>query len=131
MVPLVKNVLSDFINQVAFVFPDDILIFSCNTEGNNLHIHQFQQHLLKNKLFIKADFDKTDTDKVRSVTEWPNIHFSKYLQQFFWFAKGYPKFMWDHSWVASTLTRLTFLAILFHWTPEADAASILMQPDHS
>lgn len=52
---LVNDVLRDMLNSFMFVYLDNILIFSQNLAEHELHVHQVFQHLLENKLFLKAE----------------------------------------------------------------------------
>lgn len=52
---LVNDILKDFINRCAFVYVDDILIFSKSLAEHEVHVRQILQRLLENKLFVKAE----------------------------------------------------------------------------
>lgn len=43
------------LSQCVYVYLDDILIFSRNTEEHTHYVRQVLQGLLENKLFIKAE----------------------------------------------------------------------------
>lgn len=87
---LVNDVLRDYINVNAFVYLDNILIFSKDLETHKKHVHAILLLLLQNKLFVKAEnceFHTTETTfigfqispgqitmdptKVTAVKEWP------------------------------------------------------------
>lgn len=52
---LVNDVLQDFINPCAFVYLDDILIFSKAVAEHQVHVRQILHHFLENRLFVKAE----------------------------------------------------------------------------
>lgn len=158
---LVNDVLRDFINHFVFVYLDDILIFSKDMSDHISHVRQVLQRLLENKLYVKAEkchFHtkstsflgyiiesgqvRSDPEKIRAVTEWPEPSTRKQLQRFLGFANFYRRFIKDYSRVAAPLTRLTSPAFRFSWTDEArqafeklkelfTSAPILVQPDPS
>ena len=43
------------INKFVFVFLDDILIFSKDTQSHQKHVRKVLQRLLENRLFVKAE----------------------------------------------------------------------------
>lgn len=98
---LMNDVLRDFLNHFTFVYLDNILIFSHTSNKHTLHIHQGQQQLLENGLFVKAEkcefHDRlvtfmeyiiksrqvsADPKKIRAVTKWPSPSTLKQLQWF-------------------------------------------------
>lgn len=56
------------------------------------------------------------------MAEWPKPASLKQRHQFLTFAHFHHRFIRDYSQVTSPLTKLTSLATIFTWTPEADAA---------
>lgn len=76
------------------------------------------------------------------VAEWPEPFFRKPLQRFLGFTDFYRLFIRDYSRIAAPLTKLTFPAVPFRWSPEAvqafallkdrfTSATILVKPDSS
>ncbi|CAJ1057674.1 uncharacterized protein LOC108874699, partial [Xyrichtys novacula] len=158
---LINDVLRDMINKFAFVYLDDILIFSRNLEEHQQHVRLILQRLLENRLFVKPEKCefyassvsflgyiiaqgelRPDPEKVRAVRDWPTPSSRKDLQRFLGFANFYRRFIKNYSKVAVPLTRLTSLKVPFSWTPEADAtfhhlkslfisAPVLKHPDPS
>ena len=87
---LVNDVLGDMINRFVFVYLDDILIFSQDARSHQGLIRKVLQHLLENRLFVKAEKCEfscksttflgyiitagsisMDLEKVRAVEQWP------------------------------------------------------------
>lgn len=87
---LVNDVLRDMLNVFAFVYLDDILIFSPDEETHTHHVRKVLQRLLDNQLCVKAEkceFHKPsvaflgfvltegevqmDPGKVSAVIDWP------------------------------------------------------------
>ena len=156
---LVNDVLGDMINKFVFVYLDDILIFSQDARSHQGHIRKVLQHLLENRLFIKAEkcsFSCTSTtflgyiisaesiamdpEKVRAGEQWPNPTDRKALQRFLGFANFYRHFIGNYSSIAAPLTLLTSTKVRFAWGPEAEeafnilkggftSAPILVHPD--
>lgn len=52
---LVSDVLQDFLNVIAFVYLDDILIFSITPEEHYVHVRTVLQRLPENRLYVKAE----------------------------------------------------------------------------
>ncbi|XP_044217683.1 uncharacterized mitochondrial protein AtMg00860-like [Thunnus albacares] len=149
--------LCDMINRFVFVYLDDILIFSLTQLEHKQHVRQVLQHLLENKLYVKAErFHVSsvsflgyiieqgqvlmDPAKVTAVTEWPKPTNLKQLQRFPSFANFYRRFIKDYGHIAAPLTALNSTSTIFMWSPEAEAtfkdlkscfasAPILIQPD--
>lgn len=156
---LVNDVLRDFINRCAFVYLDDILIFSKTVAEHETHVRQILQRLLENRLFVKSekcDFHvdsvaflgyiiergdlKPDPAKVQTVLTWPEPPNRRQLQRFLGFANFYRRFIRDFSKLALPLTRLTSPKVSFQWDQSAQeaflrlkerfaTAPILCQPD--
>ena len=101
---LVNDVLRDMINRFAFIYLDDILIFSKSPEEHKTYVRLVLQRLLKNRLFVKAEkceFSCTktnflgyvistgnvgmDPEKVKAVEEWPTPTDRRSLQRFLGF----------------------------------------------
>lgn len=127
---LINDILWDMLNKFAFVYLDDILIFSQSKVEHVQHVGLVLQQLLANRLFVKAEKCKFHTSSmsflgfvvaqgqlspdpanVRAVMEWPNPSSRKQLQQFLGFADYYRRFIHDYSKVAAPLTRLTSASV--------------------
>ena len=143
---LVNDVLRDMINRFAFVYLDDILIFSKNPEEHKTHVRLVLQRLLEYRLFVKAEkceFSCTktnflgyvistgnvgmDPEKVKAVEEWPTPTDRRGLQRFLGFANFYRQFIRNYSSVAAPLTRLTSNKLRFEWGPQAEEAFRLLK----
>ena len=138
---LVNDVLRDFLNVFVVVYLDDILVFSKTATEHSRHVRQVLQHLLENRLFIKAEkcvFSSPSVEflghvleegrvranpkKVRAVEEWPGPTDRTQLRRFLGFANFYRRFIKGFSRVAAPLSTLTSTAIPFVWTPKAEEA---------
>ena len=143
---LVNDILLDMINRFAFVYLDDIFIFSTNPEEHKTHVRLVLQRLLENRLFVKAEkceFSCTktnflgyvistgnvgmDPEKVKAVEEWPTPTDHRGLQRFLGFANYYRQFIRNYSSVAAPLTRLTSNKLRFEWGPQAEEAFRLLK----
>jgi len=137
----VNEVLREFLNVFLFVYLDDILIFSPDSESHVNYVRQVLQKLLENQLYVKAEkceflAEKVsflgyiispnqiqmDPTKVSAVSKWPTPDSRKKVQQFLGFANFYRKFIRNFSSVAAPLHVLTSPKFPFKWTPQADIA---------
>lgn len=137
----VNEILREFLNIFVFVYLDDILIFSPDTETHAVHVRQVLQKLLENQLYVKAekcDFHaatvsflgyivtanqiQMDPAKVSAVADWPTLDSRRKVQQFLGFANFYRKFIRSFSSVAAPLHALTSSKVPFQWTPQAEKA---------
>ncbi len=138
---LVNSVLGDMINQFVFVYLDDIQIFSPSLQVHTQHVRRVLQHLLENKLFVKAEkceFHaesvtflghiistrgiKPDPAKVEAVAMWPVPDSRKALQRFLGFANFYRRYIRNFGQIAAPLTALTSTKVIFRWNPDAQVA---------
>lgn len=55
VMPMVNDVLRDFVNRCVFVYLDDILIFSRSLDDHVQQVRCVLQWLLENKLLVKAE----------------------------------------------------------------------------
>ena len=148
-----NDVLRESLNVSVFVYLNDILIFSPDTETHVVHVCQVFQKLLENQLHIKAekcDFHaatvsflgyvvtanqvQMDPAKVSAVAKWPTLDSRKKVQQFLGFANFYRRFIRNFSSVATPLHALTSSKVPFQWTPQClkerfTTAPILTVPD--
>jgi len=100
---------SGICSMLAFVYLDDILVFSKSPQEHVVHVRQVLQRLLKNNLFVKAEkceFHTTtvscldfviyagdirmDSAKTRAVADWPVPVIRRELQCFLGFCQLLP-----------------------------------------
>nr|XP_008302615.1 PREDICTED: uncharacterized protein LOC103374318 [Stegastes partitus] len=158
---LMNNIFPDMINHFVFIYLDDILIFSQNTDKHRQHVRLVLQRLLENRLYVKPEkcefhassvsFQgyviaqgqlRPDPAKIEAVANWPTPGNRKELQRFLGFANFYQRFIRDYSKAAVPLTSLTSTKTSFCWSSEADnafetlkslftSAPVLKHPDPS
>jgi hypothetical protein len=91
---------------------------------------------------IAAGNNEINSDKIRSVVDWPQPTSRVQLNRFLGFAHFYHRFIWCYSTLAFPLSALTSPKVLFTWSPAADqafsdlmhrltTAPILVHPDPS
>ncbi len=138
---LVNDVLRDMLNQLIYVYLDDILIFSHSLQEHVQHVRRVLQRLLENGLYVKAEkcvFHAQsvpflgyivsvegmhmDPDRVQAVVDWPTPDSRKALQRFLGFANFYRRFIRSFSQLATPLTALTSIKTPFRWSSAAEAA---------
>ena len=138
---LINDILRDFLDQFVYVYLDDILIYSPDVETHQRHVKLVLQHLLANKLHVKAEKSefhadtisflgfivapgrvKMDPAKVSAVAKWPTPDSRKKVQQFLGFANFYRRFIRGFSAIAAPLHALTFPQVSFRWFADVDAA---------
>ncbi len=130
------------LNQIVFVYLDDILIFSGSLEEHEGHVRRVLKRLLDNYLYVKPDkceFHVTqaqflgfiitpghvemDPKKVEAVLNWPIPAEVKEIQCFIGFANFYRRFITNFSSVVASLTALTKGGVIkIHWGLEAAGA---------
>ena len=117
---LVNNVLRDLLSRCAYVYIDDILIFSKDIQEHCMHVRTVLQWLWENRLFIKAEkctFHASSVPflgfivercqlrpnprKIWAVVEWPQRFLGL---RFLGFSNFYRRFIWGYSRVAGPLT---------------------------
>ncbi len=142
---LVNDVLRDMLDQLIYVYLDDILIFSLSRDyslqEHIQHVRRVLQRLLENGLYVKTEkcvfhaqsvpflgyivSDEgmhMDPDKIHAVVDWPTPDSRKALQRFMGFANFYWHFIRSFSQLAAPLTALTSIKTLFRWSSAAEAA---------
>lgn len=138
---LMNNLFRDITSSFAFIYLDDILIFSRSLTEHQQQVRLVLRRLLENRLYVKpekCEFHvasvrflgfviargqvEPDPDKIRAVADWPIPGTRKDLQRFLGFANFYRRFVRDFSRVAAPLTALTSTKASFCWTPEAQGA---------
>lgn len=132
---LVNDVLRDLLNRCAFVYIDDILIFSPDLQTHVQVVRQVLQRLLESRLYVKAEkceFHRStvsflgyvitegniqmDECKVKAVKEWPTPSSCKDVQHFLGFANFYQKFIRSFSQITAPLHMLTYSKVPFSWS---------------
>ena len=92
---------SDFLNHFVYVYLDDILIFSPDSNSHVRHVRQVLKRLLENQLYVKTEKNEfhanttsflgfiiapgemqMDPTKVSAVAQWPTPDSHKKVQQF-------------------------------------------------
>ncbi|MBW0552166.1 hypothetical protein O181_091881, partial [Austropuccinia psidii MF-1] len=109
---LVNDIFSDFLDIIAVVYLDDIMVFSSSEEEHVKHVASVLQKLRGNNLFSKAskcvfhassveylgyvvssDGLKMDSSKAQQILIWPQPKSIKALQSFLGFANFYCHFI--------------------------------------
>uniref|UniRef100_A0A671VHH1 Uncharacterized protein n=2 Tax=Sparus aurata TaxID=8175 RepID=A0A671VHH1_SPAAU len=138
---MINDVLRDFLDHFVYVYLDDILIYSPDSDTHKDHVHQVLKRLLDNDLYVKAEKSvfhadtvsflgfivapgrvQMDPAKVSAVADWPTPDSRKKVQQFLGFANFYRRFVRGFSATAAPLHALTSTQVRFHWSPEAEKA---------
>ena len=100
------------------------------------HKVQFLGHIVSNEGVA------ADPSKMEKVVTWPTPRTTKEVQQFLGFAGYYRRFIRDFAKIAKPLHKLTEHKVVFHWTPDCQAAfdalkrllttsPVLAYPDYS
>ena len=136
-----NDVLSDYLDQFAIVYLDDILIFSPTYESHVTHVKKVLNRLRTNSLFTKLEKccfhqDKVeflgfivshegvimDDAKVSAITSWPTPHNVKDIQSFLGLANFYHHFIKGFSKVVTPLTCLTKDKVPWNWDEKAQSS---------
>ena len=116
----------DLLNVCVVVYLDDILIYSQDLESHQEHIREVLRRLRKHNLFAKpekCEFHTTSTEylgfclspdglsmsaeKVKAISDWPELWKVKDIQSFLRFMNFYHQFIHNYSNIVVPLTRLT------------------------
>ncbi|XP_062854790.1 obscurin [Trichomycterus rosablanca] len=139
---LIHEVLRETLGLYAFVYLDDILIFSKTVKEHVGHVRRVLQLLLENHLFVKLEKSQfhipevhflgfvvsqgklaMDPAKLKAVAEWPRPTSLRLVQRFLGFTNFYRRFVRGFGSVAAPLTALTRkVPGPFRWTDEAQKA---------
>ena len=138
---MINEVLREFLDRFVFVYLDDILIYSPDSDSHVDHVRQVLQRLLENQLYVKAEKSEfhaktvsflgfiiapgemqMDPAKVSAVAQWPTPDSRKKVQQFLGFANFYRRFIRNFSAIAAPLHALTSPHTPFLWSPQAEDA---------
>ncbi|KAK3517552.1 hypothetical protein QTP70_012623 [Hemibagrus guttatus] len=134
--------LHETLNHYAFIYLDDLLIFSNSLKEHVVHVRRVLQLLLQNCLYVKlknSQFHVTtfsflgfvvsweglsmDPARVQAVKDWPQPTSLHAVQQFLGFTNFFHRFVKDFSTLASPLCALTKKSWgRFMWTSEAQEA---------
>ncbi|KAI4880911.1 hypothetical protein NFI96_029797 [Prochilodus magdalenae] len=123
---LINEVLNEALGLYAFVYLDDILIFSRTTTEHVSHVRRVLQLLLENHLYVKLEKSQfhvpsvqflgfvvsrgslaMDPSKLKAVAEWPRPTSLRLVQRFLGFANFYRRFIRGFGSVAAPLSALT------------------------
>jgi hypothetical protein len=155
---LMMNIFEDD-DSFVVVYLDDILIFSKDVESHQRHVahvlHKLRQHRLlvhprKSEFFIiKVTFlghvltpqgVHMDTDKIKTIQEWPRPMKVKDIQAFLGMTGYYRRFVVKYSQLALPLTKLLKNGAAWEWGTEQEqsfqdlkktliSAPVLLIPD--
>ena len=120
---LMNWVLKPFIGKLIIIYFYDILIYSKTEAAHYNHVHEVQNVLLANKLYVnmkKCSFftDRllysgyvvsakgihVDEDKVRAIREWPTLKTVSNVQSFHGLATFYWRFVRNFSSIVAPIT---------------------------
>jgi hypothetical protein len=121
-----NEIFADLTDVSVVVYLDDILIYSDNIEDHRKHVREvlrrLRQHDLYGKLskcffhqdtmeylgFVLSPEGITmDSDKVKTILDWPEPRKVKDIQSFLGFGNFYQCFIDNYSGIVTPLTRLT------------------------
>ncbi|KAI4889258.1 hypothetical protein NFI96_001048 [Prochilodus magdalenae] len=127
----INEVLKEALDRYAYVYLDDILIFSRTQEEHMGHVlyvklEKSEFHVSKVSFLgfiVSKGTLAMDPAKIRAVWDWPRPTSLKAVQRFLGFANFFQRFVRNFSMVAAPLTTLTRKTPgHFHWTNEAQQA---------
>jgi len=138
---LINNTLREYLDDFVVAYLDDVLIFSKTYDEHVQHVRKVLQKLREADLPIKlskCEFHKhsikflghivstegiqPDSDKVKSIVEWPEPKNVKEVQAFLGLINYYRKCIGGFSGLATPLTNLTKKDIPFAFTKECKEA---------
>jgi hypothetical protein len=144
---LMHQIFGPFLDKFVLVFLDDILVYSRTPVEHEQHVRQVLDLLRRNQLFAKlskcelfrpsveflghiidAQGLHMMQDKIKAVTEWPNLKSVDDVRSFLGTVGYYRKFIRMFSDVAAPLTALLHTGAKFEWSePQQKAFDELKQ----
>ena len=137
----INDVLGEYLDEFAFAYIDDILIYSNTLEEHRVHVKKILKRLQESGLYAKLskcefEVQKTtflghvisnqgismDPDKVKSILEWPIPTTVKEVQSFIGLCNYYRRFIPNFAKIAKPLHNLTRKDIKYEWTEECSVA---------
>ena len=137
----INESLRGYLDEFCTAYLDDILIYSENELEHTEHVRKVLQRLAEFGLQVdvtKSSFYATevkylgliistegirmDPEKIRTITEWPEIKNLRDVQSFLGFANFYRRFIYNFSRIVMPLTRLTKKDVPWEWTSECQKA---------
>ena len=137
----INDVLSEYLDEFAISYIDDILIFSNSLEEHHVHVRRVLKKLLENNLYVKlekCEFDVTETsflgymlskdglkadpEKIKAILDWPIPTTVKEVQSFIGLCNYYRIFIKDFAKIALPIHKLTRKNVPFNWGPEQQKA---------
>ncbi|XP_021980333.1 uncharacterized protein LOC110876469 [Helianthus annuus] len=133
----------------AFLFIDDILIYSKSKEEHEDHLHTVLEILRQKKLYAKfskcefwldqvaflghivsADGISMDPSKVEAITKWPTPTSVTEVRSFLGLAGYYRRFVEGFSTIALPLTHLLRKGVKYSWNEDREKSFQELKKDH-
>jgi len=137
----VNDVLGEYLDEFAFSYIDDILIYSRNLEEHRIHVKKVLKRLQENGLYAKLskcefETNKTtflghvisdkgitmDPEKVRAIMDWPTPTNVTEVQSFVGLCNYYRRFIPNFAKIAKPLHNLTRKDVEFNWNEDCKEA---------
>ncbi|GJV13922.1 putative reverse transcriptase domain-containing protein [Tanacetum coccineum] len=144
---LMNRVYKPYLDKFVIVFPDDILVYSKDTEEHGKHLEIILEFLKKERLyakFSKHDFwldsvqflghviDRNgvhvDPSKIEAIRNWATPTTPTEVRQFLRLDGYYRRFIEGFSLISKLLTKLTQKDKKYEWGKEKDEAFQLLKP---
>eukprot|EP00833_Pecoramyces_ruminatium_P008145 jgi/Orpsp1_1/1182177/evm.model.c7180000080193.1 len=136
-----NDVLGEYLDEFAFSYIDDILIYSRNAEEHKEHVKKVLKRLHENGLYAKlskCEFSTTkttflghvisdkgismDPNKVKAIMDWPIPSNITEVQSFLGLCNYYRRFIKNFAEIAKPLHNLTRKNVEYQWSEECDKA---------
>ena len=136
-----NNILKEYLDVICGGLLDDVIIFSEDPSKHVGYVRSILQVLRENKLYAKVqkcEFAREqmtfagymvsragismDSEKIKSILEWPVPKSVKEVQSFLGFVNFYRKFIDNYSRLATPLTTLSRKSVRFTWSDETAVA---------
>jgi transposase InsO family protein len=137
----INTTLSEYLDEFAIAFVDDILIYSETLEDHIEHVRKVLQRLRdaglqaslgkcefhkQNTRFlgfiVSTDGIQVDPAKTAVVRDWEQPTTVRGVQSFLGFCNFYRRFIDKYSRICKPLHRLTMKDVPYHWTEECEEA---------
>jgi hypothetical protein len=109
---LMNNVLDKFLDTFLLVFIDNILIYSKNRDEHEEHLRLVLHHVISKEGVV------VDSNKIRSIMEWPTPKDISDIRSFMGLVGYYRRFIKGFSKIGFPITALQKKGVEFLWTPK-------------
>lgn len=117
---LMNSVFASHLDKFVVVFIDYILIYSQLQGEHEKHLWISLQIIRHNKLYATKECVPVDPTKIEVVLNWERTTSVTEIRSFSELVGYYKKLVEGFSSIATSLTKLAWKCVLFHWSDECE-----------